>query len=124
LVRTPRQGKKKVAQKIKYCYLEFVSEAECEKAKEELSKSGDRFFVDFVGEKSRNLRHTSKEGGKPRPINPMRLFVNGLPKSITAAKLKLLFPKSVNTQVKTKGSVVGFVQFSNAGDAKSGSSIM
>ncbi len=54
-VRTPRQGKKKVAQKIKYAYLEFDSEPSCEKAKEELSKSSTRFFVDFVGEKSNNL---------------------------------------------------------------------
>ncbi len=51
--------------------------------------------------------------------NP-RLFISNLPTNMTAEKLKLLFPKSVEALIKKKGSPVGFVNFSNAGDAKFG----
>jgi hypothetical protein len=87
----------------------------------ELAKSEDKFFVDFVGEKSKNMKFTSKDVNvKKRPINPFRLFISGLPKGMTLEKLKLLFPKSVLAQIKSKGSQVGFVQFESAADAKSG----
>ena len=116
----PRQAVKKVKQEVKFAFLEFDTESSCEKAKTELSKSSDRFFVDFVGEKSNNLRTSSKEGTKNRPINPMRLFVTNLPRNMTVEKLKLLFPKCVEAHVKRKGSLVGFVRFANAGDTKAG----
>lgn len=115
-VRIPRKDKNK----INYCFVEYDSEAECDNMKEELSNSPDRFFVDYVGEKSRNLKFTAKDvSAKKRPINPLRLFVSGLPANMTVAKLSMLFPKCSNAHIKTKGSPVGFVQFRNAGDAKS-----
>lgn len=114
----PRQAVKKTKQEIKFAFLEFDSETSCENAKFELSKSSDKLFVDFVGEKSNNLR--SKEVTKNRPINPLRLFVTNLPRNMTVDKLKLLFPKCIDAHVKRKGSLVGFVQFANAGDTKAG----
>ena len=107
--------------KVNYSFLEFDSEAQCDQMKEELSNSPDRFFVDYVGEKSRNLKFTAKDVSvKKRPINPLRLFVSGLPASMTVAKLTMLFPKCSEAHIKTKGSPVGFIQFRNAGDAKCG----
>jgi hypothetical protein len=114
-------SKKEVPRAIKFCYLEFESEAGAEQAKEELTKSGEKYFVDFVGEKSRNVKFTSKEGAaKLKPLNPLRLFVTGLPNGMTESKLRLLFPKCSDAIVKTKGSNVGFVTFWSPGEAKSG----
>ena len=119
-VRAPRLSNKN--QEIKYCYLEFTSEAAAEAAKIELSSSTDKYFVDFVGEKSRNVKFSLKNGAaqSQMPINPLRLFINGLPKGMNESKLRMLFPKCSDAMVKFKGSSVGFVSFWTAGDAKSG----
>ena len=119
-VRVPRMGNKQQA--IKYCFLEFSSETAADQAKTELSKlSPEKYFVDFVGEKSRNVKFSPKDGAaKTKPINPVRLFVTGLPPGMTESKLRMLFPKCSDAIVKTKGSNVGFVTFWSAGEAKSG----
>ena len=121
-VRTPRMGNSKQSlQAVKYCYLEFSDEAAAEQTKAELSKSAEKYFVDFVGEKSRNVKFSPKDGtAKTRPINPLRLFVTGLPAGMTESKLRMLFPKCSEAIVKSKGSSVGFVSFWTAGEAKSG----
>ena len=121
-VRVPRMAHNLQGEKaIKYCFLEFSSEAAAEQSKVELSKSSDKYFVDFVGQKSRNVKFTPKDGAaKTKQINPIRLFVTGLPKGMTESKLRMLFPKCCDAVVKTLGSSVGFVTFWTPAEAKSG----
>lgn len=84
-------------------------------------------YVDYVGLKS-------KDGGKPKnerggkgkntkQINPTRLFITGLMEGMTEEKLKQLFPKCSSANIPKgsirKGTLYGFVQFSNPADAKS-----
>jgi len=124
-IRIPRQNQKN----IRYVFVEFGSEAQCEKAKELLTtgpKAKDGLYIDYVGVKS-------KQGGKPaaaaekgkrgkRPINPTRLFIKGLVEGLTEEKLKQLFPKAIQTSIPKmavrKGSKFGYVQFENPADAK------
>ena len=76
----------------------------------------------------------SKSGGKPKKerggkgkntkqINPCRLFITGLMLGMTEEKLKQLFPKCSSANIPKgsvrKGTLYGFVQFSNPADAKS-----
>ena len=76
----------------------------------------------------------SKSGGKPKKerggkgkntkqINPCRLFITGLMQGMTEEKLKQLFPKCSSANIPKgsvrKGTLYGFVQFSNPADAKS-----
>jgi len=122
-VRIPRQNQKK----IRYAFVEFGSEAECEKAKETLTagpKAKDNMFVDFVGVKSKGGGKPPQERGKhgKKPLNPTRLFIKGLVDGLTEDKLKQLFPKCIKTSIPKvsvrKGSKFGFVQFENPADAK------
>jgi len=122
-IRIPRQNQKN----IRYAFVEFGSEAQCEKAKETLTtgpKAKDGLYIDYVGVKS-------KQGGKPaaekskrgkRPINPTRLFIKGLVEGLNEEKLKQLFPKAIQTSIPKmavrKGSKFGYVQFENPADAK------
>ena len=84
-------------------------------------------YVDYVGLKS-------KDGGKPKnerggkgkntkQINPTRLFITGLMEGMTEEKLQQLFPKSSSANIPKgsvrKGTLYGFIQFSNPADAKS-----
>jgi len=123
-VRIPRQSQ--ANRKVRHAFVEFGSEAQCEEAKETLTKgpnAKDEIYVDFVGVKS-------KGGGKPsgdhvkkskRPINPNRLFIAGLVDGLTEEKLKMLFPKCASAEVKGQqkgGKGFAFVQFSNPADAK------
>ena len=119
LVRIPRQGKAKEKKDVRYCFVEFSDEAECEAAKDILA-SNPNHYVDFVGVKSKAKQ--SGLGAKQMPINPTRLHVSGLVEGVTEEKLKSLFPKSVSAIIPKgsirKGGVYGFVQFGNPGDAK------
>jgi len=122
VARVPRQSQKK----IKYAYVEFGTEAKLEDAKVSIEKN-DNLYVDYVGIKS-------KGGGKPKhqrggkgknvkQINPTRLFITGLIDGMTEEKLKLLFPKCCKANIPKgsvrKGTLYGFVQFTNPADAKS-----
>jgi len=123
-VRIPRQNQKS----IRHAFVEFGSEAECEKAKELLTagpKAKDSLYVDFVGVKSKAGGKPPQERGKrgKQPINPCRLFIKGLVDGLTEDKLKQLFPKSLHTTIPKSsaqkgGSKYAFVQFENPGDAK------
>ena len=122
-VRTPRTASKKKDSGIAfhYAFVEFSTEAECEKAKNKLATSrfqGNELFVDFVGAKSK------KQLSKPDPkrLNPTRLFVCGLAPGVTKTALKEMFPKCSSAEIpersKRKGTSFGFVQFSSPADAK------
>jgi len=124
-VRIPRQGSKN--KNVRYAFVEFGSEAQCEEAKETLTKGPDAkddFYVDFVGVKSKGGGKPSEDRGSKkskRPINPNRLFIAGLVDGLTEDKLKQLFPKCVGAEVKGQkkgGKGFAFVQFSNPADAK------
>ena len=122
-MRTPRTASKKKDSGIAfhYAFVEFSTEAECEKAKNKLATSrfqGNELFVDFVGAKSK------KQLSKPDPkrLNPTRLFVCGLAPGVTKTALKEMFPKCSSAEIpersKRKGTSFGFVQFSSPADAK------
>merc|ERR1712029_405628 len=123
-VRIPRQGSSN--KDVRYAFVEFGSEAQCEEAKESLTKGPDAkddFYVDFVGVKSKGGGKPTEDRGKKnkRPINPNRLFIAGLVDGLTEDKLKQLFPKCVGAEVKGQkkgGKGFAFVQFSNPADAK------
>ena len=115
------------AKNIRSVFVEFGSEAQCESAKESLTtgpNAKDKYYVDFVGIKSKGGGKPVEERGKrgKRPINPSRLFIRGLVDGLDADKLKQLFPKCVEASIpsaaKKKGNRYGFVQFSNPADAK------
>lgn len=122
VARVPRQSKKK----IKYAYVEFGTEAQLEDAKLSIENK-DNLYVDYVGIKS-------KGGGKPKhqrggkgkntkQINPTRLHISGLLDGMTEDQLKRLFPKCCKANIPKgslrKGTLYGFVQFTNPADAKS-----
>lgn len=122
-VRIPRQNQK--SRKVRWAFVEFGSEAQCEAAKETLTKGAearDELYVDFVGVKSKSGGKPTQERGKrgKTPINPNRLFIGGLVEGLTEVKLKQLFPKCVEVVVKgaKAGKGFAFIQFDNPGDAK------
>ena len=83
--------------------------------------------MDYVGNKSKGGgKPKHQRGGKGRnlkQINPTRLFITGLIDGMTEDKLKLLFPKCCDANIPKgsirKGTLYGFVQFTNPADAKS-----
>jgi len=123
-VRIPRQNQKN--RNVRWAFVEFGSEAQCEAAKESLTKGAeakDELYVDFVGVKSKSGGKPTQERGKrgKAPINPNRLFIGGLVEGLTEVKLKQLFPKCVEAVVKgaaKAGKGFAFIQFDNPGDAK------
>merc|ERR1712179_735477 len=129
-IRVPRQGKRKAQDLIRYCFIEFGSEKECESAKSNMGKNSEKYYVDFVGSKSKNAAAKSSEavkgGARSRPINPCRLLINGIGKGVNNETLKQLFPQCKDALIpkhrkdkKTQGSHFGFVEFHTPADAKS-----
>jgi len=122
VVRLPRQATKRV----KFAYVEFSSETKCAEAKLSIEKN-DGLYVDYVGTKSKGGGKPKHErGGKGKnvkQINPTRLFITGLIEGMTEDKLKQLFPKCCKANIPKgsirKGTMYGFVQFTNPADAKS-----
>jgi len=112
-VRTQRMaGKAKDG--ISCAVVEFEDPEECKAAKNKLATTqykGNEVYVDFV-------ESSTAKGG----LDPIRLFVCGLPEGIDERNLKEKFPKAAHVDIpsksKKKGSSFGFVQFSNPGDAK------
>ena len=122
-VRTPRMAAKKDSGVINYAFVEFGNEDECAAAKKKLSTTqfkGGELFVDFVGEKSKQKKHSDPKDKSQ--FNPLRLFISGLAPGINNDNLKEMFPKAAHAQIpkssKKKGTSYGFVQFSNPADAK------
>ena len=84
-----------------------------------------QIYVDYVGAKSKGGDKPKEQRGKGKakaPINPTRLFINGLINGMTDDKLMQLFPKCQYATIPKgsirKGTPYGFVQFSNPADAK------
>jgi len=120
-VRNPLLSKKTTTTKgIHYAFLEFETAELCKNALTKLATTqfkGEDVFVDAVGE---NSKHVKKDSSDNKEINPMRLFVVGLPPGMTKSGLKEMFPKAAHADVPSTKSQknFGFVQFSNAKDAK------
>jgi len=120
-VRAPRLATKKGGKDgIRFAFVEFNDEEACKSAKTKLDATqykGKELFVDFVGEKSKK-----KKTGGVQELNPTRLFVVGLAPGVSKNNLKEMFPKAGHAEIpqksKKKGTSFGFVQFSNAADAK------
>ncbi|XP_071527078.1 nucleolin [Panulirus ornatus] len=89
-VRLPRTG---FGKPCTYCYVEFESEEETEKMKEEISKvevDGVPIYVDYVGKKSKSFTERDSE-----PVNPYKLYVGSVPRDTTRNDLKNVFHTSI-----------------------------
>lgn len=74
----------------KFCYVEFETEEETIRMKEnfaDIKIEGDAFYADYVGKKSK--AYNEKE---TRTVDPLRLYVGGLPKGIQAGDIRAVFP--------------------------------
>ncbi|KAG0702379.1 nucleolin [Chionoecetes opilio] len=74
----------------KFCYIEFDTEEETTRMRETLATikiNGEAFFADYVGKKSKT--QSDKE---PRTVDPLRLYVGGLPKGIKGEDIRAAFP--------------------------------
>jgi len=117
-VRNPLLAKKKHTEGIHYAFLEFETAEICKNAMTKLTSTqfkGQDVFVDFVGVNSKNIKQNSTD---TKDLNPKRLFVCGLAPGMTKSHLKEMFPKAAHADVPKKSKNFGFVQFSNAIDAK------
>jgi len=117
-VRNPQLKKKKPTEGIRYAFLEFETVEVCKNALTQLTTAqfkGQEVFVDFVGENSKNIKPDCSDS---KEINPKRLFICGLAPGITKSNLKEMFPKAAHADMPNKSKNFGFVQFSNADDAK------
>ncbi|KAK8396757.1 hypothetical protein O3P69_005022 [Scylla paramamosain] len=81
-----------------YCYIEFETEEEATRIKESLPNiriKGEAFYADYVGKRSKI--YSEKE---PRIVDPVRLYVGGLPAGIPASHLKATFPTAARILYK------------------------
>ncbi|MPC22185.1 nucleolin [Portunus trituberculatus] len=82
----------------KFCYMEFETEEEATRIKESMSNikvEGEAFYADYVGKKSKT--YPVKE---PKVVDPLRLYVGGLPVGMHVKHLRAAFPTA--TQVLYK----------------------
>ncbi|KAK8396761.1 hypothetical protein O3P69_005022 [Scylla paramamosain] len=94
-IRFPRLSATSTA---KYCYIEFETEEEATRIKESLPNiriKGEAFYADYVGKRSKI--YSEKE---PRIVDPVRLYVGGLPAGIPASHLKATFPTAARILYK------------------------
>lgn len=94
-IRLPRLSPKSIA---KFCYMEFETVEEATRIKEKLPNitiNSVAFYADHVGKKAKS--YPAKE---PRVVDPVRLYVGGLPAGIKASDLRDAFPTA--TQVLYK----------------------
>ncbi|CAG5134480.1 unnamed protein product, partial [Candidula unifasciata] len=107
-----------------YAYLEFASEASAEKNYGILAKStirGSKMVVDYVGEKSTfSKKNTNKSGEE---IDPLKLFVAGLPDGTVEADLRKIFPQATSITIPLRQGdkkVIGygFVTFATEAQTK------
>lgn len=82
--------------KFSFAWLIFASEKLCEKAYEDISKQtveGRTLTVDFCGAKAKTRPQKDRS---QLPINPLELFVGGLPPSTSKDQMKVIFRQATN----------------------------
>merc|ERR1711962_1888717 len=120
-----RLNRKGVKKTVRYAFLEFESEAAAEKNMVEIKakKLGDcELVVDYVGSKS-TVNKTQSTKPEFTNIAPKKLYVSGLPLTVTKDSLKALFPASVDIHlpIRTRTNLpcrYAFVFFSSEVQAK------
>ncbi|OZC10668.1 hypothetical protein X798_02417, partial [Onchocerca flexuosa] len=105
-----------------FAWLIFASEKLCEKAYEDISKQtieGRTLTVDFCGAKAKTRPQKDRS---QLPINPLELFVGGLPPSTSKDQMKVIFRQATNIsfpkQARNKNKLYCFVQFGNEKEAR------
>nr|CRZ22461.1 Bm4893 [Brugia malayi] len=105
-----------------FAWLIFASEKLCEKAYEDISKQtveGRTLTVDFCGSKAKTRPQKDKS---QLPINPLELFVGGLPPSTSKDQMKVIFRQATNIsfpkQARNKNKLYCFVQFGDEKEAR------
>ncbi|CAG9540278.1 unnamed protein product [Cercopithifilaria johnstoni] len=105
-----------------FAWLIFASEKLCEKAYEDISKQtveGRTLAVDFCGAKAKTRPQKDRS---QLPINPLELFVGGLPPSTSKDQMKVIFRQATNIsfpkQARNKNKLYCFVQFANEKEAR------
>ena len=128
--RKKAKGDEKAAAGIKFCFVEFADEEACDRAHAALQSATfgkGTLYVDYVGQKAKvKVKQPFKAGSKRRvPINPCRLLVTGLPKSVAGnvGKLKSLFRGCSDAVIPRRslersGGTYGFVHFRGPAEAK------
>ncbi|ETN71707.1 hypothetical protein NECAME_14133, partial [Necator americanus] len=105
-----------------FAWLVFRNQASCKKAHSTLSITkigGKPLFVDFCGSKSAKAGTIQKES---KPINPLELYINGLPPMVTKEDIKNVFRAAVSIHIpNTRAHEMkrAFILFSSEDDAKS-----
>ncbi|PIO67486.1 hypothetical protein TELCIR_10763 [Teladorsagia circumcincta] len=104
-----------------FAWIVFRNEAACTKAHGTLSKAkvgGKNVIVDFCGSKSSKAPATPKE---LMPVNPLELYINGLPANVTKEDIRNVFRAAVSINIP-KGRPHdlrrAFILFSTEEDAK------
>lgn len=83
--------------RIGFGYLEYASEAAAEKNYKILENAvikGKRITVDYVGPKSSFYSNKLKTELCEKDIDPLRLYIRGLPTNATDDDLRILFPEA------------------------------
>ncbi|KHJ93544.1 hypothetical protein OESDEN_06544 [Oesophagostomum dentatum] len=105
-----------------FAWLVFRNEAACKKAHDTLSSTkvgGKSLFVDYCGSKSAKAGTVHKE---TKPINPLELYINGLPPMVSKDDLKNVFRAAVSITIPSAmhhEMKRAFILFSSEDDAKS-----
>ncbi|EJW86198.1 hypothetical protein WUBG_02892, partial [Wuchereria bancrofti] len=105
-----------------FAWLIFASEKLCEKAYEDISKQtveGRTLTVDFCGSKAKTRPQKDRS---QLPINPLELFVGGLPPSTSKDQMKVIFRQATSIsfpkQARNKNKLYCFVQFGDEKEAR------
>ncbi|WKY14235.1 hypothetical protein Q1695_000070 [Nippostrongylus brasiliensis] len=102
-----------------FAWIVFRNEASCTKAHGTLTKAmlgGKPLSVDFCGSRAKG----SKARKENMPLDPLRLFINGVPRNVTKDDIKNVFRAAVSISISNARNDLGkaFVKFSTEEDAK------
>ncbi|KAK6055990.1 hypothetical protein COOONC_06503, partial [Cooperia oncophora] len=104
-----------------FAWIVFRNEAACTKAHGMLSKAklgGRSLIVDFCGSRSSKAPANPKE---TMPVNPLELYINGLPGNVTKEDIRNVFRAAVSIHIpnsKPHDLRRAFLLFSSEEDAK------
>ncbi|BFZ03622.1 hypothetical protein BsWGS_06661 [Bradybaena similaris] len=110
----------KKRQRIGFAYATFASEEAAENNFKKIDGAvikGSKITVDYVGSKSKLKSDKPKK--KPGEIDPLRLYVSGLPGNTREADILKLFPEAVDIELpmRQKDKMLfgyGFITFNDA----------